>query len=126
MTDVCTTNEAYGSASLASTCYCSCEDENNETISIEQLKEKIKQLREELIIDKKDLSSWKRKLTSASDERASSKNIGIFGAGILITVAITFVILDIPTLIVQTKRIFRMLVKCKYEDHQSKKEQGRS
>jgi len=42
----------------------------------EELVAKIQELRNELIIKKDSLSSWKRKLISAPDNRASARSIG--------------------------------------------------
>ena len=49
----------------------------------------------DLKVDKKTLSSYKRQRTSASDDRLSSRVIGIIGATVVISVALLIVILDI-------------------------------
>ncbi|XP_078330849.1 uncharacterized protein LOC144624764 [Crassostrea virginica] len=53
------------------TCVCVCEDVNI------TLQESIDKRKKELIINKKELSSSIRKLTSAEDSRVSSRNIGV-------------------------------------------------
>ena len=55
------------------TCVCVCEDANI------TLQESIDKRKKELVMNKKELSFYIRKLTSAEDSRVSSRNIGVIG-----------------------------------------------
>ena len=91
-------NSTSGSKQITSnvTCVCVCEDVNI------TLQESIDKRKKELIINKKELSSSIRKLTSAEDSRVSSKNIGVMG----ILVMTVFGLLSLCTDIFSVLRYF--------------------
>lgn len=88
----------------------------------EQLKEKIKILKAQLTVNKKNLSSWKRKLNSAPDARISAKGIGIFAIVILITLGVAIVILDIPNFVAEHQRLMKMFQKCRHAHRRTESE----
>ena len=58
-------------------CICVCRDTN---LTVEQI---VEQRKNELMVDTETLSSTYRKLSSAPDNRSSSKTIGAIGASVL-------------------------------------------
>lgn len=78
---------------------CSCHCYRNSTnITSEELQEMILQIKSNLTVDTKSLSSSIRQLTSAHDPRVSSKNIGSFGIAVLVSIGVFLLILDfVPT-----------------------------
>lgn len=82
-------------ASRAS-CHCWCTDIAAHTN--DSLTELVKQLNTELIVDKKKTSLYKRKLSCASDDRLSSRNIGVFGVVILVFCLCVIISMDMPRL----------------------------
>ena len=60
-----------------------------------QLQEVVRQLREEMMIDRSTLSSTKRRLMSASDDRLSACAIGGVGGFVLISVAMIIILADV-------------------------------
>ncbi|XP_021353044.1 mucin-5AC-like [Mizuhopecten yessoensis] len=80
-----------------SSCYhCFCNSNKMTSMSPEELQSQIETLKKELTVEKKDLSSWKRKLISIPDERVSAKGLGYLGAGMLAVVFGAVVIIDLP------------------------------
>ena len=108
----CLFTGSISSSSTSSTCYCPCNSNSVQNLTSEQITEKLQELKEELTVDKKDLSSWKRKLVSADDHRASAQSIGYVGAVILGAVVLFFVVLDFPRLVADSKLFFRNLCSC--------------
>lgn len=81
----------------SSSCYhCFCNSNLMTSMSPEQLQSQIETLKKELTVEKKDLSSWKRKLISIPDERISAKSLGYLGAAMLAVVFGAVVIIDLP------------------------------
>lgn len=68
----------------------------NNTV-IEQAKQLAAEIRKNLTVDEKSLSSFRRKLTCASDPRQSSTNIGVVWTTILIVLVVVMVMLDLQT-----------------------------
>ncbi|VDI51647.1 Hypothetical predicted protein [Mytilus galloprovincialis] len=68
-------------------CYTLCNNSKAET----NLQEKIQKLEKELSVKKKDTSNYKRSLTSAPDDRFSSKAMGLVGA-LCIAIVVGFII----------------------------------
>ena len=71
------------------TCVCVCEDVNI------TLQESIDKRKKELVINKKELSSSIRKLTSAEDSRVSSRNIGVMGILVMTVFGLILMCTDI-------------------------------
>ena len=71
-------------------CVCDCYDNQNVT-----LEEKLQEIRTALYVNKKTLSSTKRKLISAGDERPSAASIGYFGMVLLCLVGLVLIVPDI-------------------------------
>ena len=69
--------------------------------------EAVKQLKQELLVDKTKLSSTKRKKISAPDERPSSKGIGVLGIVMLTGVLCMLVIVDAPVLVRDMKTLLQ-------------------
>ncbi|XP_052075031.1 uncharacterized protein LOC127712562 [Mytilus californianus] len=71
----------------------------NGTVTIETLDARIEQLKTVLQIDKKETSSYVRKLTCAKDSRPSAKNIGYIGILILVIVFGSIIMSDLISLV---------------------------
>ena len=69
--------------------------------------EAVKQLQKDLLVDKAELSSFKRKKISAADERSSSKGIGALGIVTLIGVLCMLLISDSPVLVRDFKNLLQ-------------------
>ncbi|XP_033751757.1 mucin-17-like [Pecten maximus] len=81
----------------SSSCYhCFCNSNLMTSLSPEQLQSQIETLKRELTVEKKELSSWKRKLISIPDERVSAKSLGYLGAAMLAVVFGAVVLIDLP------------------------------
>jgi len=65
----------------------------------------IKNIKEELQINKKTTSMYIRSKTSAADDRPSSTAIGYVGVLILLIIGGLFVVLDLPNLVLLVKKI---------------------
>jgi hypothetical protein len=101
---------AQSTTSISHCSKCSCESDSNPTDyykTEKELHEKIKEIKRELTIKKIHLSSYRRRKTSAGDERISAKGIGLLGATILCSVASFVVIMDFPTLTHQMAALWR-------------------
>jgi hypothetical protein len=67
----------------------------------------IEQIKNELLLNKRTLSSNARRKISASDPRASSQTIGSLGALVIVAVVGIIVIPDIPVIYRQIKHLTR-------------------
>ncbi|CAC5367390.1 unnamed protein product [Mytilus coruscus] len=102
------TSSLVVSGTASSTCYCPCSlTVASSSITTEELQAKIDQIQTELTVDRKETSSYKRKLTSAPDNRVSAQSIGYVGVVILTVVIGLLVIIDIPTLVKDTRNFFK-------------------
>ena len=72
-------------------CICDCDNRRNETFS-----QFLKRLVDPLKLNKRSLSSFIRKQTSADDNRTSSACLGYSGMIVLILMAATLVVADFP------------------------------
>lgn len=91
------------------------------TMTEEQLKEKIKEIKKALTINKNELSSYRRKKTSANDDRSSAKGIGVLGACVICAVVSFIIILDFKTLVHQGSILWKRSVgSCKHS-HSARK-----
>ncbi|XP_069114684.1 uncharacterized protein [Argopecten irradians] len=88
--------------SLPSTCPCSCRGsiEKYYNRSIESL---LDELREELMVSKKETASYTRTLVSVDDGRTSSRNIGYVGIVLLVAVGLSIVVPDVVSLAMYMK-----------------------
>ncbi|XP_060072791.1 mucin-5AC-like [Ylistrum balloti] len=86
----------YTGTSSSSCYHCFCNSNLMTSLSPEELQSQIENLKKELTVEKKDLSSWKRKLISIPDERVSAKSLGYLGAGMLAVVFGAVVLIDLP------------------------------
>lgn len=92
------------------------------TMTEEQLKEKIKEIKKALTINKNELSSYRRKKTSANDDRSSAKGIGVLGACVICAVVSFIIILDFKTLVHQGSILWKRSVgSCKYSQSARKR-----
>ncbi|XP_063436190.1 mucin-5AC-like [Mytilus trossulus] len=73
-------------------CTCPC---NNFTMTEDELIRKIALLKLELAVDRKQTNKYKRSLTSASDDRPSSKYIGTIGIVVLVVICTLIVLMDL-------------------------------
>ena len=64
-------------------------------MTAQQMQDALQQLREELLIDKSELSSTKRKLISATDDRMSARAIGGIGGFVLTSVCVVIILADV-------------------------------
>ncbi|XP_060608339.1 uncharacterized protein LOC132760371 [Ruditapes philippinarum] len=94
------TTESTTATSLISTennspllCYCHC-TASGITLTEEQLKDRIDEIRRNLTVNVSNLSSRIRKLTSAEDKRVSAVSIGYVGVGILVVIFSAIVFID--------------------------------
>jgi hypothetical protein len=71
------------------------------------LQEKIKEIKEDLAVNKNDLSSYRRKKTSANDDRTSAKGIGMVGASILCAFATFIIVMDFEIFVHQGSVLWR-------------------
>jgi len=69
--------------------------------------EVVEQLVQNLTIERSDLSSVRRKKTSAQDDRKSSQTFGVVGVIVISIVCGSVVLLDIPKVILNVKRLCR-------------------
>ncbi|XP_069140711.1 uncharacterized protein [Argopecten irradians] len=106
---MCSTSSVYESTYTSPVCYCPCEDVTNTTITPKQLESKINEIKQTLTVSKKDLSSYKRKLVSTPDHRASAQSIGYIGAAIMCSIAAIMVVMDLPRLGGDFRRFIRSL-----------------
>ncbi|CAG2236252.1 unnamed protein product [Mytilus edulis] len=106
-----TSNVVSGTSS--STCYCPCSASvASSSITTEELQAKIDKIQTELTVDKKETSSYKRRLTSAPDNRVSAQSIGYVGVVILTIVIGLLIVIDIPTLVKDTRNFLKGVVLC--------------
>jgi len=82
-----------------STCTRTCSCQSNQTLSNEELLDKITKLKTEISVDRKNTSKYRNTKLSATDNRKSSKNLGILG----------IVVLVIPVLLVITNDVLTAL-----------------
>jgi hypothetical protein len=82
-----------------STCTRMCSCPSNQTLSNEELLVKITKLKIEISVDRKNTSKYRNTNVSATDNRISSRNLGILG----------IVVLVIPVLLVVTNDILTAL-----------------
>ena len=90
--------ELLHSTSL-STCTRTCSCQSNQSFSNEELQIKIAKLKTEISVDRKNTSKYRNTKLSATDNRKSSRNLGILG----------IVVLVIPVLLVVTNDILTAL-----------------
>ncbi|XP_048731333.2 uncharacterized protein LOC125648366 isoform X3 [Ostrea edulis] len=73
----------------------------------EEIREKIKEIKKALVINKNDLSSYRRRKISADDDRSSARGIGLFGACMLCMFVSFIIIMDFKTLVHQGSVLWR-------------------
>ena len=73
----------------------------------QQLQEAVKKLREKMNIDKSKLSSTKRRLMSAVDDRVTARAIGGVGSFVLISVAMVIILADASRIRKSYTQMFR-------------------
>ncbi|XP_048742476.1 uncharacterized protein LOC125655972 isoform X2 [Ostrea edulis] len=118
----CNKGYRYGSGKLNRTCHsdgkwsaplpqcnrctCPCDRVHPvQNLTTAELNKKIEELKQELVVNKRSLSSSVRKRTSAKDERPSATGVGIIlGVGILIFVSALVIIPDIPKLTLDLRK----------------------
>lgn len=83
----------YETKEISSKCSCICSSTTN--ISIDELQEKLNEIKEDLAVTKTSLSSSQRKKICAQDERTSSTRIGILGLCVIIGILLVLVVSDI-------------------------------
>ena len=102
------TTSDVDAGSTSSSCYCPCTlSLASSTITTEELQAKIEQMQTELTVNRKETSSYKRKLTSAPDDRVSAKSIGYVGVVILTVVTGLLVCIDLPTIMKDSLAFFK-------------------
>ena len=67
-------------------------------MSYEEIQNSIKEIQENIRVNKKTTSQFKRSLISATDKRFSSRVIGLFGGVILTVLVIAIFCIDIKNL----------------------------
>ncbi|CAC5419669.1 unnamed protein product [Mytilus coruscus] len=114
--------EVYGrKTSVEPDCQCSCENKQNEESKTSQIIQKhskeelriilqprLTELQNEIKLDTKNVSRWKRNLISAADKRESARYIGIVGVVVLCAVVGTVVLLDLLSLQEHIRQIRRI------------------
>ncbi|XP_062576352.1 uncharacterized protein LOC134238247 [Saccostrea cucullata] len=89
------TTMLYSSTTISDvSCGCLCYG-NRTNITTEELQELLLQIKSNLTVDTKTLSSAIRQLTSAYDSRVSSKSIGSVGVAVLVSVMVFLLFLDL-------------------------------
>ena len=76
----------------------------------DEIREKIKEIKRALTIDKHELSSYRRKKTSADDDRSSAKGIGVLGACVICAVISFIIVLDFKTFVHQGEVLWKRTV----------------
>lgn len=94
-------------------CTCNSNPKEEDDLLTINLQEKMKILREDLLLDKRSLSSYRRKRTSANDDRLSSKRIGMLGVCVLCTFAAVIFIMDFNTLTHHGTILLRKIMRLK-------------
>lgn len=92
----------FPTTTIAPNCSCLC---NYHNYTDAELQAWIEQLKSELLLNKRALSSSARKKISASDPRASSQAIGSIGALVIVTIVGIIVFPDIPLILKQVKHL---------------------
>lgn len=82
----------YETKEISSKCTCICSSTTN--IFIDELQEKLHEIREDLVVTKTSLSSSQRKKICAPDERKSSTRIGIVGLCVIIGILLILLVND--------------------------------
>lgn len=103
-------------SSSSSLLNCTCNSypkEENDLPTIIKLQEKMKMVREDLLIDKRSLSAYRRRKTSADDDRMSSKGIGMLGVCVLCAFAAVIFIMDFNTLTHHGTILLRKIIRLK-------------
>ncbi|XP_022325996.1 uncharacterized protein LOC111125971 isoform X2 [Crassostrea virginica] len=98
----CTFDFNFPTTTIAPNCSCLC---NYHNYTDAELQAWIEQLKSELLLNKRALSSSARKKISASDPRASSQAIGSIGALVIVTIVGIIVFPDIPLILKQVKHL---------------------
>ncbi|KAK3089137.1 hypothetical protein FSP39_001141 [Pinctada imbricata] len=92
-----TTTHGIISTTKTSSCNKPCQCVKNNTISETELATKLNGIRNNLTLDKANLSSTLRKLNSAEDERTSSRIMGYMGAAVVASVGILLIVFDLTS-----------------------------
>ncbi|CAC5419668.1 unnamed protein product [Mytilus coruscus] len=114
--------EVYGrTKSGEPECPCSCDYKQNVESIAEQvspqhseeewreiLQQRLTELQNEMKLDKRNLSRWRRNYISAADKRETARNIGIVGVLVLCAVVGTVVLLDLLSLQKHIRQIKRL------------------
>ncbi|XP_033751155.1 uncharacterized protein LOC117335328 [Pecten maximus] len=97
-----------------STCTCRACSAKNTNYSREQLEGLVAELRQKLQVKRKATTKYVRTLTSAPDQRTSSKVVGYIAGIVLVTMAVGLLVIDSPNLLGMLKTI-----KCNLFSHKS-------
>ena len=84
-------------------CVCPC----RRIMSYEEIQNSIKEIQENIRVNKKTTSQFKRSLISATDKRFSSRVIGLFGGVILTVLVIAIFCIDIKNLYSAARMVCR-------------------
>lgn len=87
-------------------CPCPCRFPRK-NISAEEFKEKLK----EIVVNKKDTSSYKRSKICAPDERTSSKTIGMVAIVVIVIPFFLLILSDVPILVCQVIATYKRIIK---------------
>jgi hypothetical protein len=79
------------------TCTRTCSCQSNQTLSNEELQIKIAKLKTEIAVDRKNTSKYRNTKLSATDNRKSSRNLGIIGIVLLVIPILLVVTSDLLT-----------------------------
>jgi hypothetical protein len=79
------------------TCTRTCSCQSNQTLSNEELQIKIAKLKTEIAVDRKNTSKYRNTKLSATDNRKSSRNLGIIGIVLLVIPVLLVVASDLLT-----------------------------
>ena len=100
-------------------CKCPCDRVHpvqNPTIA--ELNEKIEQMKKELLLNTRTLSSSVRKRTSAKDDRPSATGVGVvFGIGIFTLLFALVIVPDIPSLVSDIRNSYAVKNLLEYFQH---------
>lgn len=83
----------YETEEVSSKCSCICSSTTN--TSIDELQEKLNEIKDDLTVTKTSLSSSQRKKICAPDARTSSTRIGILGLCVIIGIFLVLIVNDI-------------------------------
>ncbi|KAJ8310202.1 hypothetical protein KUTeg_012067 [Tegillarca granosa] len=100
-----TTTESGKTSTVAlGYCECQCDLPQYSNISMEEILKTLKQITDSLTVNKSELSSTIRQKTCADDDRPSARGVGYIGCGVLTTLLVLILFVDLHTIFTYLRR----------------------